>query len=111
MISVIALYALLLQAFVAAAIPVASFESLAGISCAQDGWGPQTPGDERHRRHNLCCILAWAADGCGYVAVATGVAVFPAPTASLFVWALTPAIAPRPPETCHCAARGLPQTL
>ncbi|WP_036257397.1 hypothetical protein [Methylocapsa aurea] len=109
-ISVIALYALMLQAFVAAAAPASGFDFLDGSNCVQDASGTPTPGGAQHRHHGLCCILACAA-ACAYVAMASGIAIFPIRAASPFVWAQTPSLPNRPPQKFYFAARGPPQSL
>jgi hypothetical protein len=102
------LYALLLQAFVAAAAPGARADTFAGTSCAQTGSGPRTPGDEQHRHHSDCCILACAACGCATVAAAPGVAVFPLRNTSTVIWNLTSRLATFPSFRRNFSARGPP---
>ena len=81
-IAAFALYALLLQGFLAASAPAAAFTFPGGISCAQDGSGSGTSGGDPVRHHGLCCILACAAAACGYVATPSAVPAFPARAAS-----------------------------
>jgi hypothetical protein len=109
-VGLIALYALMLQSFAAAAMP-AAFNSLGGSICAQDISGSETPGGGQHRDHGACCIVACAACACAYVATAFGIVIFPARQASPLVWTSGPAIAPRPPVKFFFAARGPPQDL
>jgi len=108
-ISLIALYALALQSFAAAALPV--FTPLDGSICAEDISGSQPPAGEGHRDHGLCCILACVAGACAYVATVSGIAIFPARSASAPFWTFDPAIAARPPVKYYFAARGPPQRV
>lgn len=109
-ISLIALYALVLQSFASAAAPTV-FAALDGSICAQDISGSQAPAGEGHHDHGPCCILACVACACAYVATASGLAIFPASSASPLSWALDSAIAARPPVKYYFAARGPPQRL
>lgn len=108
-VSVIALYALLLQAFLLA--PTAAYDSQGEIICQQDGSQSETPAGEHHHHHGLCCILACTACGIAYVAVAAGIVVFPLQAASRFNFAPPPAATKRTPAQFHLAARGPPQAL
>jgi hypothetical protein len=106
-----ALYALLLQGFLAASAPAAAFAFPGGISCAQDGSGSGTSGGDPVRHHGLCCILACAAAACGYVGTASAVPVFP--TRAALAIHFTPALglAARAPIKYYFAARGPPKDL
>lgn len=110
-ISVIALYALLLQAFVVAAAPDPAVEFSAGIICAQPESRSEAPAGEYHHHGGLCCILACAACGCAYVAAAATIAVFPDRAASCLVFGETPTGSARPPLKFYFAARGPPENL
>jgi hypothetical protein len=111
-ISAFALYALLLQGFLAASAPAAVFAFPGGISCAQDGSGSGTPGgDPVHRHHGLCCILGCAAAACANVATASAVPAFPARVASAIHFAPAPGLAARAPLKYYFAARGPPANL
>jgi hypothetical protein len=106
-----ALYALLLQGFLAAPAPAAAFAFPGGISCAQDGSGSGTSGGDPVRHHGLCCVLACAAAACSYVATASAVPAFPARVASAIHFAPAPRLAGRAPLKYYFAARGPPQNL
>jgi hypothetical protein len=110
-ISVIALYALLLQAIFASAGPVAAFDPSAGVACSEDGSQSGGPSGEHHHHAGLCCILACAACGCAYIATASTIAVFPARAGVSFNWDQAPAIAARPPLKFFFGARGPPQDI
>jgi hypothetical protein len=109
-IAAFALYALLLQGFLAASAPAAAFALPGGISCAQDGSGSGTGGDPV-RHHGLCCILACAAAACGYVATPSAVPAFRARVASAIHFAPVPGLTARAPHKYYFAARGPPEDL
>ncbi len=110
-ISVIALYALLLQAIFASAGPVAAFDLSAGVVCSDDGSQSGAPGGGHHHV-GLCCILACAgACDCAYIATAAAIAVFPARSGVSFIWDQAPQIAERPPLKFYFGARGPPQDV
>jgi hypothetical protein len=108
-ISVIALYAFLLQGFLAAAAQASAFDSLGNITCSPQASDPAAPpsGDRDHC-HSLCCILACVASGCAYLATASGFAVFPPRMATPIVWTSRPRVAARSPQRFYFAARGPP---
>ena len=108
LVGMIALYAVLLQAFVVAAFPVAVFESFGGIVCLQDVSTPNTPGNDRHRHHGVCCILACAVSSFAAVVAASGLAVFPELLVSLIVFGKEQAWSVRLPWRFYFAARGPP---
>ena len=114
-ISVFALYALTLQAFLASSVPAAAFSFPGGIdvyNCTQDGTGAGVPGEQPSHHHGLCCILACAAAAYAYVGTAASVVAFPAVAeGSKIVFALLPSRATRPPLKFFFAARGPPQNL
>ena len=110
-ISAFALYALLLQGFLAASAPAAAFALPGGVSCAQDGTGSGTSGGDPVRHHGLCCILACAAAACGHVATASTVSFFPARAASTIEFAPALGLAARAPHKYYFAARGPPEEL
>jgi hypothetical protein len=110
-ISAFALYALLLQGFLAASAPAAAFAFPGGISCTQDGSGSGTSGGDPVRHHGLCCFLACAAASCGFVATPSAVSVFPACVASAIHFAPAPGLAARAPLKYYFAARGPPANL
>lgn len=109
-ISAFALYALLLQGFLAASAPAAAFAFPGEISCAQDGSGSGTSGDPV-RHHGLCCVLACAAAACGYVAPPSAVPVFFARAASTIDFAPVRELAARASHKYYFAARGPPKNL
>ncbi|WOJ89600.1 hypothetical protein RZS28_17730 [Methylocapsa polymorpha] len=110
-ISVVALYALLLQALLGAAAHAAAFDRFGNAICAPDGSNPEAPGGEQDHQHCLCCILACAASGCAYLATASGLAAFPQRMALAVVWAPMPGIPTRAPQRFYFAARGPPESI
>jgi hypothetical protein len=108
-ISAFAVYALLLQGFLAASAPAAAFAFPGGISCAQDGSG--TSGGDPVRHHGLCCILACTAAACTHVATPSAVPVFSARAASTIDFAPEPGLAVRAAHKYYFAARGPPKDL
>jgi len=114
-VSVLALYALLLQAFLASTTSAAAFSFPGGIdayNCSQDGTGSGVPGERPPYHHGLCCILACTAAACAYLGTASSFAVFPAVAeGAKIAFALLPSPATRPPLKFFFAARGPPQDL
>lgn len=111
-ISAFALYALLLQGFLAASAPAAAFAFPGGISCAQDGSGSGTSGGHPVHHHGLCCILACTAAACAHVvATPSAVSVFPTRVASTIDFAPALGLAARAPRTYYFAARGPPENF
>jgi len=106
----IVLFAFLLQAFVAAAAPVAAFDSPAHVTCSENGSQHEMPGNERGHCHGLCCILECAACSPASVTIASGAAIFPARMALAIVWSLAPAAAIYFPLKFYFGARGPPRT-
>ena len=110
-INAIALYALLLQGFLAASVPAAALDFPGGISCALDGANPGIPGGDPARHHGLCCILACAAAGCAYVASASTLVAFSPRVASAFNFAPETGLSARSPLKYYFTARGPPISL
>ncbi len=110
-ISAFALYALLLQGFLAASASAAAFAFPGGISCAQDGSGSGTSGGHPVHHHGLCCILACAAAACAHVATPSAVSVFPTRVVSTIHFAPVPGLTARAPRKYYFAARGPPEDL
>jgi hypothetical protein len=108
-ISLIALYAILLQGLLAA--PAAALNAPGGVICAQSGSGSQTPDGERHHHHGLCCILACAASGGVFVAATAGIAFSPARAASRLEFASAPFVVTRAAAQFYLPPRGPPQAL
>lgn len=109
-ISVIALYALLLQACIAAAAPAFSSDPSADLRCATGKPREDSPGGTHSDQHCLCCILACVA--CGVASLAGGVGlVFPLPLGSIVTFALVEATGLRTPSRFYFAARGPPAGL
>jgi hypothetical protein len=108
LIGMLALYAVMLQAFVVSALPVAVFDSFGGIVCLQDVGTPNPPGNDRHRHHGVCCILACAAFSFAAAVAASGLAVFPELLVSLIVFGMGKAWSVRSPLKFYFAARGPP---
>lgn len=109
-ISAFALYALLLQAFLVAAAPAASFAfpGEVGVTCNIEGTGSGTPGGAPIRHHGLCCILACAAAACAYVGTAAIAVFLPQRVASPILYALAQGVPARAPLKHYFAARGPP---
>jgi hypothetical protein len=106
-ISVIALYALLLQGMFAPS--AAAVGSLSQITCAQNGSGSQAPGGEHH--HGLCCILACAASGSVFVVATAGIVVFLLRALARLDYAQPPTAVARASAQFYLPARGPPQAL
>jgi len=111
LIGLIALYAVLLQAFIVSAVPVAGAESLGGIFCFQDAGSRGAPAGDLHRHHGVCCILACAASSFAAIAAAGGLVVFPAVPGSRLVFPKAPGGSVRSPLKFYFAARGPPQSV
>jgi hypothetical protein len=112
--SAFALYALLLQAFLAASAPAPAFafpDGISGVSCALDESGSGTPGGGHIQHHGLCCILACAAAACAYAGTASSIAAFPERAASPIAYALALGLPARPPLKHNFAARAPPANL
>ncbi|MCI0598630.1 MAG: hypothetical protein L0Y50_10070 [Beijerinckiaceae bacterium] len=113
-VAAVALYALLLQGFLAASAPAASLAFPGGISaldCTLEGAGSGAPGKDAVRHHGLCCILACAAAACAYTGTASSALVFPAREGAKIDFAPVPGVTSRPPLKYFFAARGPPQGL
>jgi hypothetical protein len=106
-----ALYALLLQGFLAASAPAAAFALPGGVSCVQDGSGSGTPGGDLVLHHGLCCILVCSVAACDYAGTASAVPGFPARVASTIEFAPVRGLAARAPHKYYFAARGPPENL
>lgn len=102
-ISMIALYALLLQALVATATPSVAAE-LNGAICApqHDGSGPKAPADHHHQ----CCTVAHLGIAAPPPGEFTSVSVTPA--ATHLVWRPEAALPRTGPPTHASSARGPP---
>jgi hypothetical protein len=112
--SAFALYALLLQAFLAASASAPAFAFPGGINganCSLDGSGSGTPSGDPAQHHGLCCVLACAAAGCAYVGTASAIAGFPERVASPILFALAQGLPARPPLKHFFAARGPPAII
>lgn len=109
-ISVIALYALLLQAFFASAAAIPLFDPAADFICAKSQQGSGAGGSQHH--HSLCCILACSATGATYIAT-TSTAVFLSlkRSASPIVFATATAIVYQATLRLNFAARGPPSLI
>lgn len=107
-ISVIALYALLMQGVLASTAQAGAFGPLGDITCAPGKTGPQSPdGGDRHSQA-LCCILACAASGAAYLATPFAASGFPVRTAATFVWTARAEQAAGRERLFHFEARGPP---
>jgi len=107
-VSVVALYALFLQGFLAAALQASTFESVSGAVCAAPSPGKQSQNGAGHH-HGLCCILACAACGCAYLASETNDFVASEQFASPLVWLTSPSPVSYQPFKTYLGARGPPQ--
>jgi hypothetical protein len=114
-ISVLALYALVLQAFLASSAPAAVFAFPGGIdayNCSQDATGSGLPGEHPSHHHGLCCILACAAAACAYAGTSSSIVAFPGiAKGSKIDFVPPPILAARLPLRFFFAARGPPQNL
>jgi hypothetical protein len=110
-VGVLALYALLLQAFFASAAPLQTFDSSAGVICAQPEGSSQGSGVPRHSHHGSCCILSCSSTASVVLDTASDVVYFPARSPSRFEFAAAPSFALRTAFKFYFAARGPPQAL
>ena len=108
LVGIVALYAVMLQAFVVSAFPVAVVDSFGGIVCLQEIGVPGAPANDLHRHHGVCCILACAASSFAAVVTAGGLVVFPELLVSSFVFGKEQAWSVRSPLKFYFAARGPP---
>jgi hypothetical protein len=108
-VGVIALYALLLQAFLAP--PITAFASGGDVICVADTTGPGSAGSEHKHHHGLCCIVACATCCAAYVASVAGLIEFPIRAASQTGFDDTGLITARAPLEFYFAARGPPQNI
>ncbi|HUZ91959.1 MAG TPA: hypothetical protein VMU78_08675 [Methylocella sp.] len=111
--SVFALYALLVQAFLLAASSPAPSLAPAGeigsFTCTLDGSGSGIPGGNPVHHHGLCCIRACAAASCAYVGTPAAIAAFlPERVASPVRFVVVQGLPARPPLKHYFAARGPP---
>lgn len=110
-VGVIALYAVVLQAFAVSAAPVAVVDSSGAVICLQDSGGPGAPAKDLHRHHGVCCILACAAAGFAAI-VSAGVPVVFAPlVVATLVFARTQDKSVRSPLRFYFGARGPPRSI
>jgi hypothetical protein len=108
-ISLIALYALLLQGFLAT--PSMAFAPAGDVICAPDQADSSPAGGEHKRHHGLCCIVACAACCATYVAAVTGLVVFPVREASSVGFGDSDPISALAPLEFYFAARAPPRIL
>ncbi|WP_156964416.1 hypothetical protein [Methylocapsa aurea] len=110
-ISVISLYALLLQGFLAAAAQAEARDSYGEITCAPSSLGSESPNGGEPHQHCLCCVLGCAVAGGAYVATPPEAADFPARKVSAIVWTPFSGIAAQSPQKFYFAARAPPLGL
>ncbi|SFK12255.1 DUF2946 family protein [Methylocapsa palsarum] len=110
-VGVLALYALLLQAFFASATPTQAFDSSAGVICASLDGSSTGNGAPGHDHHGSCCILACSSATSVVLDTASDVVYFPARAPSRFEFAATRTFALRTAFKFYFAARGPPQTV
>lgn len=108
-ISLIALYALVLQGFLAK--PAMVFDPAGDVICAPGQFDSNPTGGEHKRHHGLCCIVSCAACCAAYVAAVAGLAEFPAREASSFGFGDSEPILARAPLEFYFAARAPPRIL
>ncbi len=108
-ISLIALYALLLQSFVAAAEARAMLVPFGEAGCFQSALQSDAPAGGARPHHGPCCILACASCGCAFVAAESDVVIFPVQRHSTVHWGLTQRTANFPPLGLNFFARGPPR--
>jgi len=107
--SVFALYALLLQAFLLTASPNSHFarpDASASQICSFGGSDPQAPGKSSH--HGLCCILACAVAGGAYLGAPSAAAPFPEQSVSSIRFGFTQKHPGPAPPRHYFAARAPP---
>ncbi len=113
--SVFALYALLLQAFLAASMPARALDAAGtsgAITCSLGGYGSGTPAGDPAHHHGLCCILGCAAAGCAYLGTASEATAFvPERVASPIAYGIARRIPPRPALKHYFAARAPPAAI
>jgi hypothetical protein len=109
-ISVIVLYALVLQAYIAAAAPALGFNPAADARCAPGDARQDGPGRTNQDHHCLCCVLACAACACAFAATAPSAAAPPRQVTTL-TFALAQSQADRARPRLSFAARGPPARL
>ncbi|MCI0601081.1 MAG: hypothetical protein L0Y50_14110 [Beijerinckiaceae bacterium] len=109
-ISVIALYALFLQGFLAAAVEASAFESAGGAICAAPDPGNQSPDGNGHH-HGLCCVLACAACGYAFLTLENGGFAVSEQLALPLIWLPAASLARYQPFRTYLGARGPPQTI
>jgi hypothetical protein len=109
-VTVIALYALLLQGFLVT--PVMAFGSHGEITCQQDGSQSQTNGGEQSHHQGPCCTFACAACRSDSFTISSfSIAVFPVRIASIGIWHSALGESTRPLLKNSFFARGPPQTV
>jgi hypothetical protein len=107
-ISVISLYALLLQGFLAATAQAEARDSYGEITCAPSGLGSQSPNGGETHQHCLCCVLGCAVAGGGYLPTSPEAADFPARKVSTIVWTPFSGIAAHSAKKFYFSARAPP---
>jgi hypothetical protein len=107
-IGMIVLYALVLQAYIAAAAPALGFDAVGDIRCAPSDARQEAPGGKHTDPHCLCCVLACAA--CAF-ATAAGRPTFSPRDGSIITFALKEAAAARASSQTYFEARGPPSDL
>jgi hypothetical protein len=110
-IGAVALYALLLQAFLAAAAPAAALGLSGGVICAPGASLPEAPAKQDHRRHHACCLAVCAAAACACVTLASAAPGLLDRSASLIVFAPRLSFSAAPRFAFPSVARGPPPRL
>ncbi|WP_026606429.1 hypothetical protein [Methylocapsa acidiphila] len=107
-ISVVALYALLLQGVVGAAARAAAFDRFGSAICEPQGSIPQAPNRESSHQHCFCCISTCSSSSGDAGLLASGLSAFPQRWAIAVAWNAASATPARASERFHFAARGPP---
>ncbi len=105
--NVIAICALLLQAFSPVAGSLVASNSVAGVICSDTGSRSGLPLGEHHHS-GLCCVLACATHSFTYIATAFDIAAYASPDVSAAHWFLRNSFAPSASFKLSFSARGPP---
>lgn len=110
-IGVVALYALLLQAFFAAVSSPSAFADPNEATCFQEGAPSSRPAGAPHHPRGICCVLACAGAGSACLPTMHCGWAFRRVAISLTAWSSIPASRADRPLEASFFARGPPQRL
>lgn len=110
-ISAVAIYALLLQGFLAASVPAAAHTFPSNIGCADNASGQGAPGGGHTGHHCPCCILACACAACACTGTPSALIVFPTRAITTIDFSAPLVQAARAFLRYCFAARGPPQDI